>query len=791
MPDPVMRGGALDVVTGRLVEATGYAPSREGGPYKCPAHDDSSPSLSVTNGDGKVLIHCHAGCSIDAILEILKLATADLFDKRQERGERRQVQVCYDYVDERGSRLFQVVRTRGKNGKKTFLQRRPAGSGEWAWHLGACPHKDGKRTCKGHSELSEAVRPVLYRLPQVLQAVADRRRLFVVEGEKDVVSVEALGEVATCNPGGAGKWKRSYTEFLRGAAEVIVVADRDDPGYQHAWDVHDELVAVVGSVMVVEPFEGNDVSDHIAAGHGLDLLDGMDARPPRRAAGKAVEPASATNETIESVDATDVVRETDLGNARRLVQLDGAGLRYVPQWGTWLVWDGQRWRRDVKGEVVERAKSVTTTLWREVAEESDGERRKNLAKWAAQSEAANRIDAMVKLARTEPGIAVEPDELDADPWLLNLASGTVDLRSGAHRPPRPADLLTKLAPVVFDPAATCPAWLAFLARIIPDPSVRQFLQEAVGYALTGTTSEQVLFFAYGSGANGKSTLTDTLQALLGDYARQAAPDLLLARQDAHPTGVADLHGARLVVATEVEEGRRLGEATVKQLTGGDRIKARFMRQDFFEFTPTHKFFLHGNHRPVVRGTDHAIWRRLRLIPFTVTIPDEEQDRHLVERLRGELPGILRWAIEGCLRWQRHGLSEPDAVLAATSAYRREMDSLGGFLEEHCVMAEHAQASAASLYQAYKAWLDENGEESVSQKAFGSALADRGFESRKAGPKRRAHWFGIGLLNARTDENGTSCINGHMRAHGSGTGEKGSDGFMGSSVVHLDYAEAER
>lgn len=498
-----------------------------------------------------------------------------------------------------------------------------------------------------------------------------------------------------------------------------------------------------------------------------------------------------TEEAFEPVDEPAVVRETDLGNARRLVEMHGRELRYVPPWGTWLVWDARRWRRDVKGEVVERAKSVTEALWAEVARETDSERRKQLARWAAQSETANRIEAMVKLARTEPGIAVEPDDLDADPWLLNVASGTIELRTGKHRAHQPEDLMTKLAPVAFEPASGCPTWLAFLERIIPDPAVRAFLQEAIGYSLTGVTSEQVLFFAHGAGANGKSTLTDTMQSLLGDYARQAEPGLLLARQDAHPTGVADLHGARLVIATEVEEGRRLAETTVKQLTGGDRIKARLMRQDFFEFTPTHKLFLQGNHRPVVRGTDHAIWRRLRLIPFTVTIPREEQDRRLVERLRRELPGILNWAIEGCLRWGRSGLSEPEAVVAATSRYRSEMDLLGGFLEECCVVDDHAKASAASLYKAYREWLDDNGERLVSQKSFGTALGERGFDKRKHGQDRRAYWFGVGLLNSGTDENGTSGINGHMRAHGSGTGEKGSDGFMGSPIARLPYAEADR
>jgi putative DNA primase/helicase len=480
-------------------------------------------------------------------------------------------------------------------------------------------------------------------------------------------------------------------------------------------------------------------------------------------------------------------RFTDVGNARRLVLAHGHRFRYVNAWAQWLVWDGRRFRRDAKGEVVEAAKAVAGSLWARVPGADDVDR-KALARWAAQSESAQRIEAMIKLARTEPGIAVEPDELDAHPWLLNVANGTVDLRTGELRPHRRQDLLTKLAPVDHDPGATCPTWTAFLARIMPDDDVRAFLQEVVGYALTGVTTEQILVFCFGQGANGKSTLTETLQAMVGDYGRQAEPGLLLARQDVHPTGVADLQGARLVVATEVEEGRRLGEATVKQLTGGDRIKARYMRADFFEFTPTHKLFLHGNHRPIVRGTDHAIWRRLRLIPFTVTIPREEQDKHLVSRLTHELPGILMWALQGCLRWQQHGLSQPAAVLAATSDYRSEMDVLGAFLEECCVVADRAYVSSANLYRAYQSWLDDNGERSVSQRSLGVALTERGFDRRKHGPDRRWHWFGIGLLEPMNPPDPESGITPRARARVGETGDTGSQGFKGSSEPRLPYSE---
>lgn len=444
-------------------------------------------------------------------------------------------------------------------------------------------------------------------------------------------------------------------------------------------------------------------------------------------------------------------RLTDVGNAERLVAAYGEDFRYVAAWGSWLVWDGRRWKRDTHGEIVEAAKAVAATLWAEVPGSCPCRRhRRALVAWATKSESANHIDAMVRLARTDFEMVVDTDQLDADPWLFNVANGTVDLRTRQLRPHRPDDLITKVAPVVYDPSATCPTWDIFLEQVLPDPEVRAFVQEAVGYSLTGTVTEHLLFFAHGGGANGKTTMLQTLLALFGEYGRQADPDLLLASREAHPTGVADLLGARLVVSTEIDDGRRLAEATVKRLTGGDRLKARYMRMDFFEFEPSHTLFLAANHRPVVRGTDAAIWRRLRLIPFNVTIAPEDQDHDLVDKLRKELSGILNWAIEGCRRWQRQGMSTPTAVMVATDEYRSEMDVLGNFLTECCVVLDDSYVASADLYRNYVAWCEANGERPASQRKIGLALSERGFERRQAGPERRWHWFGVGLLNARTD-----------------------------------------
>lgn len=497
----------------------------------------------------------------------------------------------------------------------------------------------------------------------------------------------------------------------------------------------------------------------------------------------------------ENYDPPEPERFTDVGNARRLVALHGAELRYVPSWGTWLVWDGRRFERDHRCAVTEKAKSVARALVREALAEPDPDRRKTAVRWAMQSEGAGRIRAMIELARSHPGVPVMPDELDHNPWLLNVENGTLDLRASVLRPHDPADLLTKLAPVAFDSGAECPQWMTFLGQILPDADVRAFLQETVGYCLTGRTTEQKLFFAYGSGANGKSVLQRVLLSLLGEYGRQSEPDLLLSRDSAHPTGVADLQGARLVLSSEIEEGRRLAEATVKQLTGSDRVKARLMHQDFFEFEPTHKLFIAANHRPIIRGTDHAIWRRLRLIPFTVTIPDSEQDRGLAERLEAELPGILRWAVDGCRRWQQDGMSEPDAVRMATAEYREEMDLLGGFLSEKCVAMEVATASAHDLYRAYTDWCDENGERAVTQRRFGMSLTERGFDRQRMGASMRWHWLGIGLLTGQTDPTDPtdpdSVLQSPMCAYVREPQSKGRKGLLGlSEQENLPFKDSE-
>jgi putative DNA primase/helicase len=447
---------------------------------------------------------------------------------------------------------------------------------------------------------------------------------------------------------------------------------------------------------------------------------------------------------------------TDLGNARRVVARHGQDLRYCHPWKTWLIWDGRHWAEDATGEVVRRVKETQGVLYqsvasqiRELGEVGDDDERKKEADWlmrllkhALAWEDARAIDRCLKLATSEPRVPILPADLDADPFLLNVLNGTIDLRTGRLREHRRGDLLTKLAPVEYQPNASCPLWLRFLERIMDDNAgLIGYLQRVVGYCLTGDVREQCLWLFHGSGANGKSTFLGAILAMLGDYAMQAVSELLIQKHnESHPTERADLFGKRLVCTIETDQGKRIAESLMKQLTGGDKVRARKMRKDFFEFDMTAKIVLAANHKPAIRGTDHAVWRRIKLVPFTVTISDEEKDKELPLKLKTELSGILRWAVEGCLDWQRNGLGEPDEVRQATTNYQGEQDMLAGFVTAQCFVHPTAKVQTSKLYSAYQEW---SGDKTTTQKAFTELMADKGFPS-VPGTGNRKFYEGVGL-----------------------------------------------
>lgn len=417
---------------------------------------------------------------------------------------------------------------------------------------------------------------------------------------------------------------------------------------------------------------------------------------------------------------------TDMGNAERFVARHGRDVRYCYLWGKWLVWSGVRWERDDSGRVHRLAKETVRGIYAEAAAAADEGTRKAIAQHATRSEAEAKIKAMLELAKSE--VPVSPNDLDANPWLLNASNGTVDLKAGELRPHRREDLLTKMAGAKYDPAAATPAWEAFLERVLPGEELRGFVQRGAGYSATGDTSEQVMFINHGAGANGKSTFQEALAMALGEYAMRAPTEMLMMKRSGGvPNDVARLKGARFVAASETEEGRRLAESLVKDLTGQDTISARFMRAEFFDFKPSHKLWISTNHKPEIRGTDNAIWRRIRLVPWSVVVPPAERDRKLPEKLRAEAAGILSWIVRGCLDWCRAGLGEPEEVRDATAEYRAEQDVLAGFLEDCCVLRPEAWVKFADLYEAYTGWCEKSKEFVQNKRRFGNQLKERGFE----------------------------------------------------------------
>jgi P4 family phage/plasmid primase-like protien len=441
---------------------------------------------------------------------------------------------------------------------------------------------------------------------------------------------------------------------------------------------------------------------------------------------------------------------TDLGNAQRLVSRHGEDLRYCRELG-WLVWDRTRWIPDKAGEIDRRAKDTARSILGEAEHERDLEKQKKVFRHAINSQNMLRIKAMIEAAQSEAEIPVRPEQLDSDPFLLNCMNGTIDLRTGELIEHRRDDLITKIVPVNYSSDAECPLWESFLDRIFSgNQGLISFVQEVLGYSLTGDTQEQCWFFCYGTGANGKSTLFAIVRHVMGDYAAVTPADALLDnRNHGVRSDLARLKGVRLTTASEPNAGRKLDESLIKELTGGeDQITVRHLYKEFFEFKPQFKLFLAANHKPRVSGVDNGFWRRVKQIPFDVRIPDEEQDKTLPEKLRAEAAGILRWMVEGCLRWQRGGLQTPEEVREAVQDYRDESDVLKDFLDDNPDIVKDADSriSVQGLYAYYVEHCEMTGEKPLSRNSFGRRMTEKDYKKERYGKDRRYYWQSISLRN---------------------------------------------
>lgn len=435
---------------------------------------------------------------------------------------------------------------------------------------------------------------------------------------------------------------------------------------------------------------------------------------------------------------------TDLGNAERLIDKFGHDLRFCSEEKKWHVWTGKKWQKDTAKQTVNLAKQTIRAIYTEIKFISNTETRKKLYAHALKSESAISIINLIELAKSESGIVCSRNDFDKHDFRLNTLNGTINLRTGSFEPPERSHFITKCIPVNYDSHAQCPRFIAFLESLMNNNSnLVEYVQKIIGYSLTGDTSEQCYFFLYGTGSNGKSTLLNVVRTLLGGFAKNVDFNTLTYSGFNARNDLARLIGARFVTAVEVDIKKSLNEAVVNRITGNDPVTVKFLYGEYFEYIPTYKLFIAGNNRPNIEGTSHATWRRIRLIPFEVRFEEgKNMNKDLYKRLIQELPGILNWAIEGCLKWLRDGLEPPAEVKAATTSYRQQSDTVSNFLNELCRIDPSSSVNSSKFYKAYKEWCHNNAEYSIGKQHFTEAMNTKGF--RKMKRQGAEQWVGLEL-----------------------------------------------
>lgn len=569
----------------------------------------------------------------------------------------------------------------------------------------------------------------LYNQPGM--ALADT--VVLAEGEKCAQALINIGVCATTAMHGA-KAPVDKTDWSPLAGKrVLIWPDKDKPGWEYAQDASQAALAIGATSCAIllppeDRQEGWDAADAIA--DGFDVATFLTSGPRME-----MHLPDDSLDVDTDAQSEQTVWGTDDALALAFTRRYQHDWRYVAAWGKWLMWDGQRWRT----EDTLAATDLIRHVCRHAALKSDNPR------VATKLAAASTVSSAERLARADRRHAGTTDEWDANLWLINTPAGTVDLQTGMMRPHRREDYMLKITSSMPNPPSKCPAWLRFVDEITGgNVELVSYLQRMVGYCLTGTTREHAMFFLYGTGANGKSVFVNTMLAILGDYGMNAPMETFMAsRNDRHPTELAMLRGARLVVASETEQGRSLNESRVKELTGGDLITARDLFRPFFTYKPQFKVILTGNHKPSLKNIDEAIRRRLHLIPFTVTIPAERRDKELQNKLLLERDGIFEWALAGCLEWQRNGLRPPECVRQATDEYFEAEDAIGRWIEERCVQTPQAKSLTSELFSDWKHWAEAVGEDAGTQRRFSDLLLSRNVQKWRNGVGLRGYQ-GIGL-----------------------------------------------
>ena len=715
----------------------------------------------------------------------------------------------YFYVDEDGKKLicserfetttFEVKRV-GADGKedvyvgewevdgkpkkaKTFRQCRFAPNG---WRIASldggwfevkkkvwcfCTSDPDARPSAG-AEWFDTARRVVYHLPQLRKAAEEGgRTAYIVEGEKDVESLERLGFVATCNPMGAGKWLPEFNLSFEGIATVIIWCDRDLPGYRHALTVRENLLPIVGDVRIVEGLEGKDATDHLDAGrhpHEFRSLsvDDVDARiaflssipaplpvthkmevgsvePPAVEKGldgpsDAVSGAFSDAAKFEHCGASIEGRGdwsapwfapfTDAGNAERIFAMLDGTVKFCAEREQWLTWDKSRWKFDRTGGAAIRQHVIyMARTMRDLNKDNE-----KFVAHCRSLESTNGVNNCVSMLKSVPGVPVVPDSLDIHPTVLPCANGVINLKTGQMIEPDMEMLLTRRIDVDYVPDAEAPKWAEFLQKAIPYMDYRRFLHRWIGYCLTGLTREQKLLFIYGPPRTGKSTLVQTITRIMSEYYETVDRKKLMMTRNAEseiPAWLAKLKGARLVTAVECKDSDRLDGSLVKIMTGNEDISARFLNQNEITYRPQFKLILTGNHRFQFEGDDSAIARRILEMTLDQTVDEASLNPDLDDELWEEREGILAWMVEGARLYFESGLCVPGDMSEKIKEYQKDMDFIGQFIEERLEVIEGAQMASSDLFKIYCDWAKDNNEWKMSQKAFAGKMRGR-FDSRR-------------------------------------------------------------
>lgn len=797
---------AIDGDRARLVESLGLRRDGAGGRFFCPfcqadgkQHSDGDLSVEAGfrchkcgwSGDGISLIRSVRGCDFPAAVEyargIYGVAAAEGPALKTDAAAGRKQSKIHPSMDEAARAVcWSIGQKSGTDWSETRRDIYRNAEGDAVAAVLRFDRADGATNPDG-KPLKE-YRPIhavdggwragdppgrwpLFNLPELVAADAAETPVHIVEGEKAALAGASIGLLCTTSAHGAKSPSKTDWSALRNRV-VVVHPDNDAAGIEYAEAVAG-FVHDAGALSVkIVPLPGlpvkGDMADFIAnrpatAPESIRAkIEALVEESPLWVLKPEPERAMAGAVPIEEAKAGRPFACTDLGNAERMVAYYGNQIRWDTARKCWRVWDGRRWAVDSALRVNALAADTARNIRHEAAAAPTGGSRdmgSALFAWGVKSESRDRLAAMLEVLKSRPGIAVAADALDADPMMLNVLNGTIDLRTGALRPHNRDDLITKLVPVDYRPGLRDERWERFLdSSTKSDAGLIAFMQIAAGYTLTGDTSEEKLFIIYGGENTGKTTFLESMRGVTGEYARTIQTDLLTKTKDARGGGAASpelagLAGARLAVGSEMEQGREMAEALAKNLTGGEQITARHLYAELFDFTPQFKIWLAVNHCPKVSADDGAIWRRILRIGFDHTVPPEQRDKTLKPYLRnpaGGAPAVLAWAVDGCLRWQREGLAVPEAVKKSTAAYRDESDPLATFFEDCLWFHPQSWTSWSDIWSIYSEHAAEMGVAEkwrISPKRLQERLRMRDCVS-----QRRNHVRGWAGLEIKTDWN---------------------------------------